>query len=293
MWRERYAELQNPYFTFVISRLWRLMPTMLVATVFSATIILIAGGQSALNFDKVNWGHFTFSSVFLIGYAELGSPRLVEPAWSLDIEMRFYLVAPALAVALRLFGAGWFLSLALAIFGLSALGLTAGNPVALLGMKYLIWFAIGMAAEHVRWSPPRWVSTASLAGFVGVIAVVQLLFPAALIDPTLNAENLHLNMLLALVAAPYALATCVIASSKRDREFGDLSYIIYLVHWPVFAVLFVSDAISPLTIAVSLAMIAAISWSVLQYIDQPLQRLRVRWVTSRETSAQLASQTIT
>lgn len=281
MWRERYAELRSPYVTFVISRLWRLLPTMLVATVFAATLFMLAGGLDSLSSDGIEWGHLTFSSIFLIGYAELASPRLVEPAWSLDIEMRFYIIAPLLIVALRALGAVRFLGTALAIFAITALGLVSDTPIAVLGLKYLGWFAIGMAAEHVRWSPPQWASTASLGGFVAIIAAALVVFPAILTDPALNQANLQLNWLLAFVAAPYAIATCYGASTKRDREFGDISYTVYLIHWPVFAVLFVTEAISPVTIAASLIAIGAVSWAILRFVDQPLQKARTRWVASR------------
>lgn len=63
----------------------------------------------------------------------------------------------------------------------------------------------------------------------------ELLGPEA--TRTANPELQHLNTLfcgaLALLAAPYAALTLEYPSPPIDRHFGNLSYVLYLIHYPI------------------------------------------------------------
>ncbi|NTZ42918.1 hypothetical protein G7A66_07425 [Altererythrobacter sp. SALINAS58] len=87
MWCARYAKARSPYFTYAISRLWRLAPVMIVVSVLTVPLLMflevrevgIAGTQTA---------HFIFSTIFFLAYAWLDYLP-IAPAWSLDVEMQF------------------------------------------------------------------------------------------------------------------------------------------------------------------------------------------------------------
>jgi len=283
MWTDRYADTASPYLTFIASRFWRLAPVMLAATFIAGAIASFVLGADLLAISGASRAHHAFSSMFFIGYAALPSPRWLEPAWSLDIEMRFYLIAPFLAAFMNRVSAARFLIVLACISALD--WMVAGT-----GLKFLILFAIGMAAAHAKWEPSRAFAITSLMGGVAVIgAVVVSGFSDILFDRAFYTQNTALNWAVALLATPYALATCTGPSDARDRMFGDLSYSIYLVHWPLVMIL---RAIDGATIVTAYSFIAAsfvLAYALLVMVDRPVQKWRARWVSSQEKPTPLAA----
>ena len=69
---------------------------MIVVSVLTVPLLMfleVRGAETA----GTQTAHFIFSTVFFLGYAWLDYLP-VAPAWSLDVEMQFYLVAPLLAL---------------------------------------------------------------------------------------------------------------------------------------------------------------------------------------------------
>ena len=95
MWAKRYSH--GPYLTYIVSRFWRLMPVFALGSCLS-WMLLIARGARAAGHDALL--HQFISNIFIIGY-DLLAFRANGPAWSLDIEVQFYLVAPLLIAALN------------------------------------------------------------------------------------------------------------------------------------------------------------------------------------------------
>lgn len=91
--------------------------------------------------------HLAISNALLIGYDSLPAPRLVQPAWSLDIEMQFYLVAPLVAAALAWLGTRRFVVVYAALV---VLDWTLDLPPAL---TMLGWFVAGTLASSFSWRP--------------------------------------------------------------------------------------------------------------------------------------------
>lgn len=275
MWVDRYSHCEQPYLTFVISRVWRLMPIMLAATALSAWVRVAALGDPLASLWRDGVFHTVASHLFLIGYADLNEPRLVTPAWSLDIEMQFYLIAPILAILLiRL---RW-LAFGLLCAALVAFDVMTGAPMAL---QHVGWFAVGMIGAKLGVPPPRSLVIASLAAVAGIVALVLVVEPSLLVDRNLNDSNRSLNQVLALLAIPVALSTCFQTEYAGTREQGNLSYVVYLIHWPLLICAQSAKAVHWLAPAIPAALILPVSIALWRWLDAPLQRARSRWVSGR------------
>ena len=99
MYEEKYIRYHNAYWTYIRSRLMRLVFVywfvLAVATFFITNAILHAN----------SWQRFSLVEIFIKNIAILGlntSPIIfLTPAWSLDVEVQFYLLAPLLVMLRR------------------------------------------------------------------------------------------------------------------------------------------------------------------------------------------------
>ncbi|HEU0044766.1 acyltransferase [Sphingomonas sp.] len=285
MWMARYRHARRPYLTYLLSRAWRLMPTFaLVGMVVVALSLLL--GVEWRTIAQGRLVHVAFSSLFIFGYSWLDYLP-VAPAWSLDIEVQYYLLAPLLAVLVRrnrlVVAAG------LTVVSLAG-ALTMTRPVL---PSYLAFFGAGLLASAADWRPNRALATVS-AGLVvlGLIALALSPWAGALLggaNPTpLFAWNPLLNIVAAVATIPFAIYTTAQPSGRTDRMQADLSYIIYLAHWPVFVWLSaVGGSIAnrlPYLLA-GWVLVLSGSYIVWRWFDRPVNAARARWVARRTGEA--------
>lgn len=277
MWNSKYSQTTSPYVIFMASRFWRLLPIFVTGVIFTVAAIYPLAG---LERDD-SWFHFLFSNLFIFGYASLNHP-LIGPAWSLDIELQFYLVAPVILVLLNRIK----FAVVLTIFGLAgwiSFGLVGDRLLT----TYLVFFLIGM---HSAICPPLSKLMVKLS-----VLVVTLLVGALVLSPFRGAilcganpgplikYNLLLNVAMAILLAPLAMMTVQQRSGAFDRMLGDLSYPIYVFHWAVVewvSHLGGTTAERVFRIFAGLMIVCAISFLALKLVDRPLNQLRARWVDS-------------
>ena len=282
MWMGRYRDTRQPYLTYMVSRVWRLAPVMILVSAFTIPVLLAIGAASRTLFSNA-W-HLAFSSVFLLGYAALPQ-RPVGSAWSLDVEMQFYLVAPLIAAWLARKRA-WPVVVAAAVLSAAAALFVEATVLP----RYAIFFVAGMAASAKGWQPPRWLALASALAFVPAVVGIalspwrSLVLGGSHVGP-LFVWNPLLDVVLGVVAVPFALYTVRQPSDAADRMLADLSYIVYLVHWPAMQWFF-TLAGRPFAqrlagAALCFAVVPAISLVIWRWFDKPLNRARGRWVSSR------------
>ncbi len=281
MYEHKYSKTRSPYFTYITSRFWRLLPTFLLVNtaallmdVFYLKVKLLPGAWTG-NF------HVVFSNLFILGYNSMHYLPLVT-AWSLDMEVQFYLIAPILIWLVKkrpwtVLAAGACISLFFSFFP---------NPL-LTGI--LVFFVIGLTAAATSWKPSPRLVTASLI-------LLPLLFALCLLSPwryviymqtppnPMQNYNDAINALFALIAMPIAFYTTSQKGGRHDSTFGELSYIIYLLHWP-FVVLFPprasTFALRTLERIVVVIVVLALSYVILRVFDKPLNRMRALWVNQR------------
>lgn len=281
---------------FYIRRIARILPAATVAII--ATVILsyvllpatrwvqvgIDGVASALYY--VNW-LFAASSVDYLARDQEPSP--FQHFWSLAVEEQFYIFWPALLalvtwLALRLgFRLQKGLVITVALVAVPSLAwsvyYTAANP----GGAYFttatrIWeLAIGAAfaiAAGRGFRAPKAVS--ALIGWLGLGAIVfaAVTYTSALPFPSYTALLPVLGTALVIWAGPTAggMGPVVALGTWPMVKIGELSYSLYLWHWPLIVI--GGSVLGGLTettglIIVGLSIIPA--WLSLRYIEAPFQ----------------------
>lgn len=290
MWDERYRHTRAAYLTYIVSRIWRLAPVMILINIITILLLPLVGVPE----DKVFANsplHLAFSSAFMLGYAWLDYLP-VGSAWSLDVEMQFYVLAPLLSAILAarlplLKGAAWIVLVVLAAgaISLASMGLEVPSLP-----KYILFFVAGMAATRIEWSNTgRWAAISAGLFVLLVIGVFLSPWRGMLIvggNPgPLAVWNSPFNVVLALITIPFAMYTTSRRSDGPDKMYADLSYILYLLHWVAMQWFFTfAGAPTRVRLAVAAASFAAVplgSWLIWRFYDKPLNRMRSRWVASR------------
>ncbi|MGA2674318.1 MAG: acyltransferase [Terracidiphilus sp.] len=288
MYTGRYSATRQPYLTYIVSRAWRLLPTFWLVTAITL-LFLYFHGTLASYLDGPDRIHCIVSNLFILGYSTMRE-QPVGSAWSLDIEMQFYLIAPFIAVYLarRKAVAAWFL---LAIAAASLASFLLHNPVTL--VSYLVFFVVGMTAASVDWRP----SGRLVIFFLGAIALAVVLCLASpwrgilLVGEhpgPLSIYTRHANVALALLTMPYAIYTTRQKGFRADGMFADLSYIVYLLHWTAF--MWIASHPGGMLhriayMAVAWVLVSGLSLVIWKFYDHPINLMRSRWVSGRKKGA--------
>jgi len=310
MGQSEYAATEAPYRTFIVSRVWRLMPVYYLSL---AALLLTAWLWRADGVEPpsiLSWAglHTYVSHLLVLGYAPVPLPyRIFGPLWSLDIELQFYVVAPFIIVLLRKYHAFAPPRLALYVAALIGFACYVGlyqqsETTAFLPM-YLLFFMIGTLSAHAGWRPDPRLAVA-LAGVAAAAIALCIALPAT--RPLLvlgsfarwqSAYNGDANIVLALLLAPYAMATVRRAPragsrmARLDRDLGNVTYEVYLLHPSVIA--FEDHVIGSGSKTAHLALIGAmfvvlfpIAYTTYLLFDRPIDRLRRAYVKARRRMPQ-------
>jgi peptidoglycan/LPS O-acetylase OafA/YrhL len=178
--------------------------------------------------------HLTLVQGWFVGHYTVGWN---VAAWTLSVEMFFYLMFPLLIVPLR--GAGWWKSL-----GAAALACVLVRIMWRIGIDdnvkpliHLADFLIGIAASNVydllvargktHWGP--WLSSAGVLGVAGFIAYPQLIPQSLDINTVIRPLN-------ALLLVGFGLGGGWVARALSTRVLvymGKASYAMYILHIPI------------------------------------------------------------
>nr|WP_281379347.1 acyltransferase [Novosphingobium sediminicola] len=274
VWASRYVHCRRPWLTFIISRWWRVAP-----------VTVLASGLSLLVYWGLNhpdWGLIRHDGAVqavapfaLLGYGQLAIKPLGS-AWSLDVEMQFYLVAPLLIGMVGRLSAVSVVALGALCF-IWAIGM---HWVAVLPV-FLIFFLLGLlAAQHA------WRVSAAMGGAGMGVALGWLLLCA--LGPDRHRWlseggdlSSFLNLGLGVCLLPFALYSVTGKSDRGDRAMGDSSFLLYLLHWPLILVLRYGPWAESSVLLGGIVIAPLAVYSVWRWYDRPLDRLRASWVKSR------------
>jgi peptidoglycan/LPS O-acetylase OafA/YrhL len=295
-WVNRILRLYPAYFVVAIAtlllrlafspelvQLFRDLPGAAKAFIVSSNILVF--GQDWALFLGVRDHALQFVTNYHNSVPELWKLELDPPAWSLDIELTFYLIAPFLLRLRVPFLLGTMaLSILLRII-LVRHGLSFDPWTYRFFPTELALFLAGAIAQKTsrsfRTTLPRLFHHGDLATATMVAMIV--IFP---IVPAPTAVRSVVLFVFLAVFLPVIFENA--KSNKIDRYIGDLSYVLYISHWLVILAVrrFIGDGHSlgskltvvGATIVCALALGAAVDW--------PLRaiRARVRNAARRESS---------
>lgn len=269
MYLNKYAHHPQPLRVFYLSRFLRVWPSYAAAVVLS---ILATGLVTG------NTPYQLLAGLPLFGVASHGLDAL-NVSWALDIELQFYLFLPFTLVAVRVWSP-WV------VITLSMLGAVVGWWLYLtIGLKtvlcYLPMFAAGMllAIRDTTFSK-RFVTLSTLV-FIIVIAVfftndtLRAFFIKTRPSP-FNEE--WMTMALMLLLLPFVAWNVRQKSGWLDEHFGNLSYTVYLLHFPVIALVtkLMGGGLTPtekLILPLAVAVVSVFFYSI---VDRPSEAFRRR-----------------
>jgi peptidoglycan/LPS O-acetylase OafA/YrhL len=291
MWDEKYSRIEGGVIAFYKSRFWRLFPVFWMANLLLITANALFGIRGAYGILAKSTFHTIFSNLLILGYASLPMKHdLLDAAWSLDIEIQFYLVALGIFWLFKTSN-GIFWEIIVTIF--CAVGLIIfinrgmdETPK----LQYLsVFFLCGALAAKHQWKPS--------SRLIYALCIMAVLFVAVVfISPEwrflvqndkhgATLAELHrketFQTFFALTTAPIALFTSTIGSGPMDKMAGDATYTLYLVQWPVMAIHYLFfGALDPVrrlpSIIGAWIIVFSISAAIYYFYDRLIRRWRIR-----------------
>lgn len=276
MYDEKYQKTS----AFYASRFLRIWPPFAIA-------FLLAYAASALLSEPP--APQILSGLLLFGIATTGQDVL-GTAWSLDLELQFYLTVPLFWMLLR-----QPLSTRSVLYYLLLAGLVtvlAWYLMLDLGLHSFLAYLPSFLAGALIWKAARPVSgrsaVLSLTSFI-LIGVLVYSLPSTrglLIKPLPNVIHEDLfGMAWVMCLVPFVAWNIRQKSSALDMHFGNFSYALYIVHWPVIVLL--RPFFGQVTAIDKLALLGiSLAISLLFYIlcDRRWERLRQSLLRQKQTA---------
>ena len=284
---------------FYARRARRLLPAafaVIVATVIAAVVWVSPLQFEVVVKDAVAATFYVPNLLFAFratDYLADTTPSLFMHYWSLGVEEQFYLLWPALLLWLfRRFGLRWRMAIALAVVGAASFALCGwltvfSQPNAFFLLFPRMWeFGLGALVAFALLKRQRIFGEriGALAGWAGLTAIVGsgVLFTSATDYPGYAVALPVVGTALVIAAGPVRRGPAVILSIRPLTWIGDISYSLYLVHWPLLVIpLAASGYMHGLPMWVRGAIVVAcvpLAWLLYTYVEQPGRR--VAWLAA-------------
>lgn len=220
------------------------------------------------------------------------SHDILGTAWSLDIELQFYLLVPAIS-ALLIWVEFKFLRLAglfLATVFMTVLGWYFQTNFGFWTfLSYMPPFMVGALVWHFRFKASGLLATLSIIAFLMIglgISMSPELRPLLVSNRPSPFNEDWFGMLWVSILAPFLSWNVQQRSGKLDMHFGNYAYAIYITHWPVIAIL--RTPLNPLSLLdrfFILGVIVLVSITFYIAIDRSWEKLRRKLTSGLSISA--------
>ena len=235
MWKQKYSKANQPRAVFLTSRWLRIAPMLLLCTGLVFLLPIDRSGATP------GW---LLRQALIIGCTGTYVP--LAPAWSLDVELQFYLAfaigAPWIFSLKRPSHVlGWLVVISLTISLVAAV--IIGNIIKPWLWIWLPLFLAGMWLETTSYTPTRrhvLISFGILILAFGLCVAVPILKPILWHIPRINltAKQLtviqirtSIDLVASLIAIPLLAANLTSKPSATDAFLGRMSFPLYLWHW--------------------------------------------------------------
>lgn len=232
---------------FYVSRIKRIAPAYFAMLVLVSLLVAVLFLPQDLAIYKkgLNQAAWFNSNHYFAGFGDYFAPANHEQpllhTWSLAVEIQFYLLAPFLILCMPARALKWLLAIflvgltAVAEYRLRVLGIQQATYYSLYAR--LPQFFAGVLVVLVIRSAPRWESKPWF-GNLGMALVLAAAAAQPLLGPFPGlAALLPIFGAVLVLQRPAQGLTGQLLSSAPLVWFGQLSYSLYLWHWPVLALL--------------------------------------------------------
>lgn len=285
MYEYKYSKKVKSLKVFYISRIVRLLPVFYLITVLILIfhLLYIPKLFYGFSFFSLKGIGFCFSNAFLLGYNQLIFMP-IGPAWSLDIELQFYMLLPLLLILMKYRNDR---IICLSISALISLLLMIFCPESFLSgtiLKYLIYFLIGVTIfkDDIKFTR----KTETVFNYIFLLLLVvfysvpHLYF---LVKEGNTKYNEYFNMLSSFLLIPFLANSIRRGSNNTDVFLGGVSYVLYLCHWmflvPYNYYIAGIDGIIRLPFTIGFLLITyAFAFIIYLYFDNPIDKKRKKWV---------------
>ncbi|WP_062518265.1 acyltransferase family protein [Demequina gelatinilytica] len=278
---------------FWARRMRRLLPASLL--VLGATLVLVVALV-----PQTQWGssarHVIASAVYVENWllaaqsvdylAAEGASTAVQHYWSLSVEEQFYVVWPVMILVIAVLARGrWRAAVVPAIAAVTAVSLaysvqlTAADPASAYFVTPTRAWEFGIGALVAALPAVRWGDRArAVLSWLGVALIVaaSLLMTGATPFPGWIALVPVLGAVAVLLARTESrMSPMVVGRLSPVQRLGDLSYSLYLWHWPLIVV--GTAALGRDLGTVEKLVILALTWLLAEgtyrWVEQPVRNL--------------------
>ena len=268
---------------FYWSRIKRIVPAyMVLLATTTAVMALLLTPSDFRGFRNSALASLGFgTNLYFQERADYFAPNASEMPllhlWSLAIEMQFYVFFPLLVLVVpRKFLAPVFTLVTATLFLWASLELAAGNNDGIYFslIARIPEFLVGALVALIVLGKSAQLKLREPLGLLGIFLVLTsaLFLSDTTPFPGINAIPVTIGTALIILARPVFLQA--VLSSKPMQRIGDMSYSLYLWHWPIFATaryVLETYKLPPLIAGFSLLLtflLAFLSW---RFIEQPFR----------------------
>lgn len=303
--RNIWGELQSGHFSladFYLRRIRRIAPAFLVVT----AITLVAGALLLLPADLLRlaksavWASFSAANIYYWKYLDtdyFAAATAEEPLlhmWSLGVEEQFYLLWPALLMALVLakrarpvtiaatvaicvgsFVIAELTNVSAAKFSYYMLPARAGELMLGALLALCATSATEGATPSSNWRV--WLGEAASVCGMGLIAFSLWWLDDTSPFPGLNAVYPCLGAVLVMLSGQHgSRLTRALLTTGPLVYIGLISYSLYLWHWPILAFIrYFYGGVSPYHAGFAVVLMLVLSALSYRFVEQPTRRLRM------------------
>ncbi|MFO1097153.1 MAG: acyltransferase family protein [Xanthobacteraceae bacterium] len=309
------AELQQSSFSYIefytrrVRRLFPALIVMLLTVLLLGYFVLFPTEYKSLGLHTLAAAAFVGNLLNMVEAGYFDAPAITKPLlhlWSLGVEEQFYLVYPAIIVALWRHKKAHILLLLIGVvsFGLN-IALVRSYPSFAFYLPFTRFWEF-VAGALIGWSwwgrEPYWhakqrkilSALPNIAAFSGVAIIVTSLFIVRQHGfPGWIATLPVLGALLIIAAGSQAWVNRKILGRREFVFVGLISYPLYLWHWPLLvfgqATLanFEKSHFAVMSI-IAIALSFLLAWATYEFIEKPI-RTGGALLTIRRTAAPLAA----
>ena len=290
MYDKKYSKKENTLKVFYISRLLRIFPVFYVFSILGALIVAIFYPGMFNRFHSLSLneqGNIILANLFIFGSPDQRM-RILGPAWSLSVELQFYLLYPFIAfiarknkqllVAATLF----FFLIFLCIFYCD------NDAFEFSSLSYMFLFLIGVIVYYYQIKFSDQSKRISLIIFIAVFAIQYMIPSVKILCLDVHSKYYTLMSIgLIIISIPFVISSVYNSTNDTDKFWGEMSFIIYLCHWiwliPYYK--YTSSSIGIITkgsYALIFIIVTSISsFFIYKFIDRKFEHWRHGWVNNQ------------